>query len=532
MPEINMETVTRPYLYINDQKVLLGEVSPTTTLLRFLRDYLGLTGTKEGCAEGDCGACTVIAYEPQSDSNEQASYRALNSCLLLTPTLHGRRIYTVEGLVTRQRGGLGCGLGQESDAEAHPVQTALVERLGSQCGYCTPGVIMSMAEACYRTDISEPWQVDDQLCGNLCRCTGYRPIQEATEAVVGLRPSGPLLDRLERAESPDDLQGRQAKMTHHQQQQRFYRPTDLSTLWSMWAEDPRAELVAGGTDLGLRITKAFEVITSLISIDQVRELREVKMTDDGYWSIGAAVPLSDVERLAKDQAPALERMLRFFGARQIKNRGTLGGNLCTASPIGDTPPVLLALGARLRLASASGERLIAIDDFFIGYRQTALQPGELLIAIEVPPPSEVGETHQRAFKVSKRQELDISSISACMSLTLMEREVNGQQERYVREVRLAYGGMAATPLRAHQAEQALLNQAWTVETIEQAIKALDQDFTPITDHRASAWYRQQVAQNLLRGFWLEVSQGAPERLPYRPSSTLILSDTQDQGARS
>ena len=231
------------------------------------------------------------------------------------------------------------------------------------------------------------------------RCTGYRPIQEATEAVVGLRPSGPLLDRLERAESPDDLQGRQATMTHHQQQQRFYRPTDLSTLWSMWAEDPRAELVAGGTDLGLRITKAFEVITSLISIDQVRELREVKMTDDGYWSIGAAVPLSDVERLAKDQAPALERMLRFFGARQIKNRGTLGGNLCTASPIGDTPPVLLALGARLRLASASGERLVAIDDFFIGYRQTALQPGELLIAIEVPPPSEVGETHQRAFKV-------------------------------------------------------------------------------------------------------------------------------------
>lgn len=511
-----MNQAISPYIYINDQKFSLAQVNSNTTLLRFLRDELGLMGTKEGCAEGDCGACTVIAYEPKSIADGEPTYRALNSCLLLTPALHGRRLYTVEGLVDRERNGFHSGLGRESQVSAHPVQSALVERLGSQCGYCTPGIIMSMAEACYRKDLTEDWQIDDQLCGNLCRCTGYRPIQEASEAIAGLRPKGKLLDRLEAPESESEQQERLAEFTQEVRGHRFYRPTSLSALWKMWADDSQAELVAGGTDLGLRITKRFEKIKSLISIDQIQELKQVKTLEDKWWSIGAAVPLSDIEALAKSKVPALERMLRFFGARQIKNRGTLGGNVCTASPIGDTPPVLLALGARLRLASAMGERTVPVDEFFVDYRKTALRAQEILLAIELPPQSSVGKTYQRAFKVSKRQELDISSISACFSITL------NQEGTQVLQARLAYGGMAATPKRAYAAEQVLIDQIWSFENVEKAMQALQKDFTPISDHRASAWYRAEVAQNLLRGFWLEVSQGAPERLPYRPSSTVNL----------
>ncbi len=515
-----MKQVNDPYIYINEQKFSLAQIRPNTTLLRFLRDELGLMGTKEGCAEGDCGACTVVAYEPKSVAYQEATYRALNSCLLLTPSLHGRHIYTVEGLVERERGGFHSGLGRESQAPAHPVQSALVEKLGSQCGYCTPGVIMSMTEACYRKDLKEAWQIDDQLCGNLCRCTGYRPIQEASESIAGLRPQGPLLERLENEESAEQQAERLAEFSQEVQDQQFFRPTTLSSLWSMWAQSPQAELVAGGTDLGLRITKRFETIKALISIDQIQELRSTKMLDEQWWSIGAAVPLSDVEALAKDKLPALERMLRFFGARQIKNRGTLGGNLCTASPIGDMPPVLLALGARLRLASAQGERTVSVDEFFIDYRKTALKKHEILKAVELPLNSSSAQniTHQRAYKVSKRQELDISSISACFSITLSE------DQSQIIQARLAYGGMAATPKRATQAEQVLIGQAWSLESIQQAMQALKEDFSPISDHRASAWYRAEVAQNLLHGFWLEVSHGAPERLPYRPSSTLNLAD--------
>jgi xanthine dehydrogenase iron-sulfur cluster and FAD-binding subunit A len=283
----------------------------------------------------------------------------------------------------------------------------------------------------------------------------------------------------------------------------------------------------------LRITKRFEEISSLISIDQIRELRAVSTTEDGAWIIGAATPLSDIERLARDRYPALERMLRFFGARQIKNRGTIGGNLCTASPIGDLAPTLLALDARLHLASASGERVVSIDQFFLGYRQTCLQDQELLVAVELPTLDPQLVHHQRTYKVSKRQELDISSISAAFSVSLRAHQ-DGSFE--VVQARLAYGGMAATPARANQAESALRGMMWSERQVELAAQALSQDFTPITDHRATAWYRGEVAANLLRGFWLEVHHQEPERLCYRPSATLQLggvTHTQDElSARS
>jgi len=379
---------------------------------------------------------------------------------------------------------------------------------------------MSLVEACYRDDLNEPWQIDDQLCGNLCRCTGYRPIQDTAEAVAGMRPPGPMLDRLLRTEPPEDRVARQRSTEIELDGQRFACPRNLTSLWHVWNTSPEAELVAGGTDLVLRITKRFEEIPSLISIDQIPELRAISMTARGGWLVGAAVPLSDVEHLARERYPALERMLRFFGARQIKNRGTIGGNLCTASPIGDLAPTFLALGAQLHLASATGERVVSIDQFFTGYRQTCLKSQELLVAVELPPPTPGLIHYQRAYKVSKRQELDISSISATFSVSLRADETD---EFQVVEIRLAYGGMAATPARALHAEAILRDAPWSEAQVELAIQALDQDFTPITDHRATAWYRNEVAANLLRGFWLEIHHGSPERLCYRPSATLQLS---------
>ena len=528
-----MNQIITPHLYINDQRYDLRDTDPNLTLLRFLRDHKGLSGTKEGCAEGDCGACTVVAYEPISPSLDQPTYRALNACLLLVHALHGRRIYTVEGLAEREGrtplGGQagGVGLGSDHGKKPHPVQTAMVDTLGSQCGYCTPGVVMSLVEACYRTDIEEAWQIDDQMCGNLCRCTGYRPIQEVAEQVQGTRPAGTLLDRLLEPETSEERHDRELSTSIEVGDRFFARPTSLADLWKMWATRPDAELVAGGTDLGLRITKRFEAIPALISIDQISELRAISEDATGAWHIGAAVPLSDVERLAKSKCPALERMLRFFGARQIKNRGTIGGNLCTASPIGDLSPTLLALGAELVIASQQGERHLPIDQFFTAYRQTQLRSGEILLKVIIPQPTASLESHQRTYKVSKRQELDISSVAAAFSVAF--ETYAHEIDPIIREVRLAFGGMAATPARAHKAEQALLGSPWNRETIERAVEQLAQDFTPINDHRASAWYRTEVAANLLRGFWLEVSEEVPSRLGHRPTATLQLATLTEEG---
>ncbi len=479
--------------HLNDRPVEDAAAPPTTTLLDYLRQQLRLKGTKEGCAEGDCGACTVVILDDEAPGGPQ--YRAVDACLLFLPMVQGRRVYTVEAL--RRAEGW------------HPAQEAMVRHLGSQCGYCTPGVVMSMFEACYRRDLREPWQLDDQMCGNLCRCTGYRPIRDATREVAGTCPEGHFKEQLATARSGSQgfarVEGERCYVT----------PTNLAELWRALAERPRARIVCGGTDLALTVTQRHQDLPELVSVEAVPELRGISRAGGG-WRIGATTTLTDLEAACLGELRSLTpllRMLRYFASRQIKHRATVGGNLCNASPIGDLAPVLLALGADAVLASAAGERVVPLDQFFLSYRKTALQPGEVLAAVVVPEPAPGARA--AAYKVSKRRELDISAVALGM---YVETGPSGQ----VTTVRAAFGGMAATPARARQLEAALLGGPWTEAAVEAALPALGREFRPLDDHRGTAWFRAKVAENLVRGFYLE-TVGAPRPdAPARPASTVHL----------
>ena len=473
---------------LNGNSLQVTDLPPTTTLLQYLRDQPHLTGTKEGCAEGDCGACTVVILDHRTPSG--AAWRSVNSCLVLMPMLHGKQVYTVEGLAQ--------GSGQ------HPVQDAVVRQLGSQCGYCTPGVVMTLAEACYRTDMDAGWKMDDQLCGTLCRCTGYRPIRDAAEEIKGLCPADALSTELRMARAPVE------SLDYQQGEHRFLRPNSLKGLWKAVKAYPDHKLIAGATDLGLNVTKQHQTWPVLIGLDSVEELTHITC-EKNQWSIGAAVRLSDLETVTDQPLNPLARMLRYFGARQIKNRATVGGNLCNASPIGDLAPILLALQANVVLGSPRGERTIPLDEFFLDYRKTALAEDEVMVRVSFPQPS--ADVKLCAYKVSKRRELDISAVSAGMAVSV---DVAGRVEN----VRLGYGGLAATPKRATQTEAALKGQPWTEATVRAVLDLLEQDFTPMSDHRGSAWYRMRVAKNLLLGFYLETQQTAQPRLTPRHSGTV------------
>ncbi|MEM6296538.1 MAG: FAD binding domain-containing protein, partial [Myxococcota bacterium] len=389
----------------------------------------------------------------------------------------------------------------------HPVQEALVQKLGSQCGYCTPGIIMSMFEACYRTDLDASWKLDDQMCGNLCRCTGYRPIREATEAIAGQRPDDRFTAALGDAAEPQPNLAYQSDTARGAQG--FWIPTSWSSLFEVTAAQPDHRFVVGATDLGLHVTKHGKHYDALISLQGLDELRTLEIAD-GRWSVGATVKLADLEDATDHALPPLSRMLRFFGSRQIKNSATVGGNLCNASPIGDLAPVMLALDATMIARGPDGERAIGIDDFYTGYRETDLQPGELLARVEFDAPAH-GERFV-SYKVSKRREMDISAVSAALRVRLHD-------DGTVAAARFGFGGMAATPARAEAAEAAVLGKPWSQATCDAAADALN--FTPMSDHRGSAWYRRTVAANLLRGFFADVADDPMPRLPDRPTGTVF-----------
>ncbi len=447
---------TRDYQFtLNGEIVTIAGVSTNVTLADWLRST-GRTGTKIGCSEGDCGACSVVICDTRA--NGEPTYRAINSCIAFLPTLAGRTILTVEGVASGEK--------------LHPVQTAMVDNYGSQCGYCTPGFIMALYEGYYRNDLKTKAQIADQLCGNLCRCTGYRPIRDAALQTCG-QGSGKeelTLKALEKIEYVHD-------------EERFFRPETLAELLLLKAQHPDAMLVAGATELGVYANKRFTRYKTLISLEAVSDLKTIVSTP-GKWDIGAAADLTQIEEALGGEFPLIDKMLWVFAARQIRNRATLGGNLVTASPIGDMAPVLLALGASVKLTSLLGERVVPLAEFFTGYRQTVLLETEIMQSISIP--REKG-WRTESYKVSKRREMDISIVSAAFAVRLDE---NG----CVQEARLAYGGVAATPLRAIQTERALIGQRLD---FPHACEVLAGEFSPISDVRGSAEYRQA----LILGLW-------------------------------
>lgn len=461
---------------LNGEAIRLEDVSPNAPLLDWLRAS-GRTGSKEGCAEGDCGACSVAMID--ADMKGRPAWRSFNSCLTPIALLHGRELVTVEGV---------------AGENLHPVQQCMVTNHGSQCGYCTPGIIMSMFEGYYRQDLDREWQLNDQLCGNLCRCTGYRPIRQAaieawSEAEKSVQDEfGRQLKKAKPVPAAADYQGGEAK---------FFRPDSLKTLFSLRQKHPEARLMAGATELGLEISKGFKKFPFLLSVESVPELRRLEKKG-GVWHLGGAVTLTQLGDAIAEDFPMWAKMLWGFGSRQIRNRATLGGNLVIASPIGDTAPILLALDADVVLASSRGKRTVPIADFFPSYRKTCLQPDEILLEVVVGAAQAAqGTTRKREwFKVSKRREMDISTVSAAFELETGKNDL-------VSSVRLAFGGVAATPARAIKTEAFLLGKTWNEETMAGACAVLAREFKPISDARSSADYRAGLVVSLLEKFYRE-----------------------------
>jgi xanthine dehydrogenase molybdopterin binding subunit/xanthine dehydrogenase small subunit len=492
---------------LNGRDVRIDSVSPNLTLLEWLR-LNGLTGSKEGCAEGDCGACSVAIIE--RDARGKKCYRSINSCLVPFPLMAGRDIVTVEGVPNCRHGALSpcggdalspCGGEERADIAArlqqlHPVQESMVKNFGSQCGYCTPGFIMSLFEGYYRNDLKTAAQLDEQLCGNLCRCTGYRPICDAAAEAFAKRNGADRFD-VELKNSKPRLNA----VRYHSGAEIFLRLTSLPKLFAAMAQYPAARLIAGATELGLDITKRYQKFPTLISVEAIPELTAITSTDS-EWTIGAATTLTRLDEKIGDEYPELRDMLLVFGSRQIRNRATLGGNLVTASPIGDSAPVLLALDAKVVLASAGVERTLSIDEFFVSYRKTALEPGEILKSVLIPRFSPNESWRRRFYKVSKRREMDISTVAGCFAIRLSE-------DGTIDHARLAFGGVAAMPIRARETERALIGKR--PESFVDALPILDREFMPISDVRGSANYRQQLISSLLRKFFAADEEATAER---------------------
>ncbi|MET0963843.1 MAG: xanthine dehydrogenase small subunit [Noviherbaspirillum sp.] len=465
----------------------VADASPTRTVLQHLREDLHCTGTKEGCAEGDCGACTVVIGELQGDT---LSLKAVNSCIQFLPTLDGRALFTVEDL-------------RQADGALHPVQQAMVDCHGSQCGFCTPGFVMSLWGMYLKREAGGEQgppcrrDIDDTLSGNLCRCTGYRPIIEAARRMGELPPV-----RLAREPLAAALRAlrRDAPLHYEFDGRRFDAPRTLDELAQLRADHPQATLLAGSTDVGLWVTKQLRDLPHIIHLGQVGELKGIA-EDAGWLEIGAGVTLEDAYAALCAHYPQLKDMRQRFASLPIRNAGTLGGNVANGSPIGDSMPWLIALGAEVVLYASAGRRVRPLADFYLGYQKKDLRPGEVVAALRVPLPLQHPGLHFRTYKLSKRFDQDISAVCAAFALTLDGGRVD--------TVRIAYGGMAATPQRAAAAETALAGEAWDEAALNTAMAALELDYTPLSDMRASASYRMRTAKNLLRRFWLETRPDAP-----------------------
>jgi len=466
--------------------VSLDEPPPTMTVLEYLREVAGRRGTKEGCAEGDCGACTVVIGELSTDRGS-VCYRAVNSCIRFLPTLDGKELVTVESLQ------------QPNDCAAHPVQQSLVDHHGSQCGFCTPGFVMSLFALYLNRDAADREQVLSALAGNLCRCTGYRPIIEA-----GMRQftyAAPVHWSREEARSETRVEAlrsiaREPAAACSLHYPGFHAPRGLDELGLALESAPDSVLLAGGTDIGLWVTKQLRDLPALIYLGDVPELTRIEERPEELW-IGAAVTLTDAWPVLLARFPALAEQTERFASPPIRNSATLCGNLANGSPIGDSIQMLIALEARLELRRGATVRRLPLEDFYLEYLKKDLSAGEYVAGVAIPP-AKKGQL-LASYKLSKRIDQDISAVAATFCVTL-----SGMQ---VTEARLAYGGLAGIPRRAHHAERALLSGGWTPAGIEGSVAALATDFEPLTDLRASGDYRLKAAGNLLRRFYLQQQGG-------------------------
>jgi len=466
---------------LNEELRTEQHLDPNMTVLNYLRMVVHKTGTKEGCASGDCGACTVVVGELEDG---QLRYRTLNSCLTFVSALHGKQLIAVDDL-------------KQGD-QLHSVQQALADCHGSQCGFCTPGFVMSLFALQKNSQGYDKEETLEALAGNLCRCTGYRPIIDAAVQVCDNR----VPDQFDAAEAQTITRlksiapGSVTELSDGNK--RCVIPLTIGELAETYSATPDAHLLAGGTDLALEVTQFHRELPVMIYVGHVKEMQRIEEFDDRI-EIGSAASLTDCYDALASEFPDFGELLHRFASLQIRNQGTLGGNIGNASPIGDSPPLLIALNASIVLRKGDKTRTLPLEDFFLDYKKTDRQPGEFIEKVIVP---RAGDYQFRAYKISKRLDDDISAVCAAINLQI--------DKGVVKDARIAFGGMAAIPKRASACEQTLIGAPWNDATVEQACAALAQDFTPLTDFRASKEYRMATAQNLLRKYFLELQSPTTE----------------------
>jgi len=466
---VNSNTVQ--FIFEN-KLVAIKNPDPNQTILNFIRNDLKKTGTKEGCAEGGCGACTIVLGE--LDDNK-IKYKAINSCISFTPTLHGKQLIVVENLA--------------SNGSYHPVQEAMAKYHASQCGFCTPGFVMSIFAMFKNKKKNNDEEIKDAISGNLCRCTGYRPIVDAAKNVKKsdidefYKNKKKTINLLKKIHSKSIFIENKNK--------KYFAPNNLNDLKKIIRKNSNCDFLSGGTDLSLKVTKDRQEIKNIINLNNIKELNFIKIKKNKIVC-GSTTPLIEFEKFIIKYYPDFNNILRRYGSVQIRNVGTIGGNIATASPIGDTLPLLLSLNAKIIIQTKNGNKQVYLNDFFIKYRETKLKKGEFIKSIIIP----IYKNHNfKAYKISKRFDDDISSVCASFNFKIKDQKI--------RDVAIAFGGMAEIPKRAKNCEKFLKNSKFSEDIFEKAKNLLQKDFNPISDMRASKNYRLEVAKNLLEKFFIE-----------------------------